>query len=319
MTRTRKLIDEILEIRQRRKTGHTLSELFIRVSALEASFEKRTEIESELLKYFPVALVACLEGFFRLAIKEIIDTGTPFLENAVKLLSNIKFDYEVIKALHGKQITIGEFVSHQLPISSLSHIQTHLSAVLSKDFLGSLRGVSDRVAHEIHGKPETPILTDPDSTYANVARTFELRHIICHELATNFEISRDEIEVCFYSTTLFLKAAEEFISETLYPGAPLTQTDMNIATGNELNALLEKIEEMEKEILSLLEKDRREDFTLASAAWRAYMGKWATFGANAYKGGTIWPTIYAGSAATLAKDRIAQLTEYLEYCKTGMV
>jgi len=318
MTRTRELINEILETRQRRKTGQIISELFIRMITLEASFEKRAEIEKELLKYFPVALVACLEGFFRLAIKEIIDTGTPFLENTVKLLTNIKFDYDFIKALHGKQITIGEFVSHQLPISSLTHIQTHLSALFGKDFLDDLRSVSDRAAHEIHGKPENPILTDPHTTYANVARTFELRHIICHELATNFDISRDEIEVCFYSTILFLKAAEELISETLHPGAPLTQADMNIAAGQELHRLLEKIVAIENEILSLLEEDRRGDFTLASTAWRAYMEKWANFRANAYKGGTIWPTIYAGSAAALARDRVAQLTEYLEHCKTGM-
>ncbi len=56
MTRTRELIEEILEIRQRRRSAHTTSELFFRMIALERAFGRRSEIEPELLKYFPVAL-----------------------------------------------------------------------------------------------------------------------------------------------------------------------------------------------------------------------------------------------------------------------
>lgn len=313
MTRTRELIKEILEIRQRMKSDHTISELFNRMSALEGAFEKRSEIEPELLRYFPVALVACVEGFFRLAIKRIIDTGPPYIENAVKLLANIKFDYEFIKALHGKQITIGDFVSHQVPLSSLAHIQAHLSALLSKDFLDGLRGVSDRAAEEIHDRPKSHILTDSNLTYAAVSRTLELRHIICHELATNFSVTRDEIEGCFFNTTLFLKASEELVSETLQPGAPLTQADMNIAAAEELRLLLERVASLEAEISSRLGKKRTDEFALAASVWRTYMKSWAAFEADEYKGGTIWPTIYGGSAASIAKERIAQLAEYFEY------
>jgi len=319
MTRTRELIEEILEIRQRRRSVHRTSELFFRMIALERAFERRSEIEPELLKYFPVALVACLEGFFRLAMSEIIDTGPPFLEAAVKLLTNIKFDYEFIKALHGKRITTGDFISHQVPLSSLTHIQTHLSALLNKEFLRELRNVTNRVAHEIHGKPKTPILADPDAIYGIVERTFELRHIICHELATNFKVSCDDVERCFFSTMLFLKASGELISETLHPGAPLTQTDMNIAAGEELHHLLEKIRTIEQEIISLLEKDRAEEFTLAASSWHAYMESWANFEANECKGGTIWPTMYANCAAELAKQRVGQLSEYLENYKQRWV
>ena len=326
MSRTRRLIEEILEIRDRRKTDDTTIELFTRMLALENAFEKRTDVEPELLRYFPVALVASLEGFFRLAIKEIIDLGSPYLENAARLLTNVKFDYDFIKALHGKQITIGDFVAHQLPLSSLTNIQTDLSALLGIDFLQELGVVSDRVAHEIYGKPKVPILTDPDKTYAGVSRTFELRHIICHELASNFETLGDEIEVCFFSTTQFLKASGELIQQTIYPGLPLTQTDINIAAGKELNLLLEESDALVRELKDTLEESdalyrnpelnleehRAEEFGLVVSAWKAYMENWANFEANGYKGGSMWSMVYSYSAANIVRDWIAQIKRYLK-------
>lgn len=37
------------------------------------------EIKIELLRYFSVGLVSCLEGYYRAIIKELIDYGPPFV------------------------------------------------------------------------------------------------------------------------------------------------------------------------------------------------------------------------------------------------
>jgi hypothetical protein len=92
MSRTSELIQQIIEVRGRKHSDSAIGELFQRLSELQRAFETRGEFHPELLKYFPVGLVACIEGIFRLFIKEIIDTGSPYLERAEKLLTSGKFD-----------------------------------------------------------------------------------------------------------------------------------------------------------------------------------------------------------------------------------
>jgi hypothetical protein len=116
-----------------------------------------------------------------------------------------------------------ELVAHGVQLSRLEHVESALSSLLSKSFLQGLRTTTDRWAQEVEGEPAAPILEHPDAVFADVARTFELRHIICHELASRYEIQPGEIARCFESCVLFLRAADEYISETLHPGAPLTQ------------------------------------------------------------------------------------------------
>jgi hypothetical protein len=316
MSRTRDLIQEIIDVRNRRASDNTFSELLSRLSNLEQAFEKRGDFHPEVAKYFPVALVACIEGFFRLTIKELINTKEAYLDSATKLLSNIKFDFNSVKALHGKKITIGDFISHQVSINSLESIDSHLSTLLGKDFLKELPKATDRWARRFE-EQSSPILKEPDKIYADVARTFELRHIICHELATKFEFSIQEIERCFLSTVLFLKASEEFLSETLYPNAPLTQLEMNETAAQELNHLLKDIELLNQQIKSAIEQDRVSDFSKATIAWQSYMEQWAEFIANyVAAGGSAWPTIYAGAAAAIARPRINELKECLDWCKS---
>ena len=312
MSRTSELIQQIIEVRGRGHSDATIGALFGRLFKLERAFETRGELHPELLKYFPVGLVACIEGSFRLYIKEIIDTGSPYLERAEKLLTSGKFDFESIKALHGKQITIGELISHQVSINNLTGVCSQMSELLGSNFLLSLRQVHDRWAYEIQKKPKEPILQDPDAIYAAVARTFELRHIICHELATGYDVKLEEVESCFFSTTLFLKASEALVSETLNPGAPLTHKDMHIAQSERLQGLLSKVESLNQQIAELVGQGRTEDFSNSVAAWQAYMKSWAEFEANEYKGGSILPTIYGAAASQVAQARVDQLIEYLD-------
>ena len=284
MPRTVNLIKQIIEVRERRDTGFAISELFLRLIDLEKAFKERENLSPEFLKYFPVGLVACLEGYFRLEIKQIIDFGSPYLERSEKLLSNGKFDFESIKARHGKQITLGELVAHQIPISNLDRVCSHLSALMGKDFLQELRQVHDRWAYEVKKQPKEPILKDPDAVYAGVAKTFELRHIICHELATRYEFKLEEIEHCFFSTTLFLKASESLIREMLFPGAPLTQSAKNVEAFEESQGYLKEIEKLNLQIIEIIGQERGEDYSKSATAWYAYLESWANFEANENKG-----------------------------------
>lgn len=311
MGRARDIIQEIAEVRQRRRFGLSKAELPMRLLNIEQAFKTHDKKEVELIRYFPVALIACVEGYFRMAIKELIDAGEPYLSNAEKPASSLKLDFSALRAVHGKAITVGELVAHGVQLSRLEHIETALSGLLGKGFLDSLRTTTDRWAHEIRGKPAVPILSEPDKVFADVARTFELRHIICHEIASAYEIKSDEVARCFESCVTFLRAADEFIWETIHPGAPLTQTDMNIAAGKSLSEKQEQLAKAVEAVRSRLDEAELAAFDEAQAKWKLYCDAWADFVAGERAGGgTIWPVIYAGAAEAAVERRIHEVNGF---------
>jgi hypothetical protein len=310
MSRIRDLIQEIVEIRQRQVSGSAMGELWQRFLTLEHAFEKHDKSEEETIRYFPVALVACIEGYCRMAIKELIDAGEPYLANAEKLLSSSKSDFSVLRAVYGKKITVGEFVAHSVRLSSLEHLETAFSSLIGTGFLQALRAATDRWAHEVEGKPTAPILPKPDEVFASVARTFELRHIICHEIASAYAIESEEVARCFMDCEAFLRAANEFITETLYPGVPLTQTEMNAAAWQSLEERRELLRDSVAKLRSRLDTAECTVFDDAQEKWQAYCDAWATFVAEEFDGGSIWPVIYAGAAEALVRQRIEEVGAY---------
>src|SRR5512135_2320310 len=101
----RDLLDEILQKRGRHPVDATRLDLFNRRSErlrraimqlLEQADPDATEADIELSRYFPVALVACIEGYFRMAIANLIDEGSPFIKRVPKLRDiNISVDAAV--------------------------------------------------------------------------------------------------------------------------------------------------------------------------------------------------------------------------------
>lgn len=311
MGRTRDIIQEIADIRQRRRFGSAMHELPARLFLLESAFKSHDKMERELVRYFPVALVACVEGYFRMAIKDLVDSGEPFLTNAEKPASSLKLDFSLLRAVHGKTVTVGELVAHGVQLSRLEHIETVFSSLLGKGFLEALRSATDRWAHEVKGEPATPILAKPECVFADVARTFDLRHIICHEIASAYEIESNEVAQCFESCVSFLRAADELISEAIFPGAPLTQTDMNIAAGKSLNEKEEQLAEVIAALKSRLDETETAAFDEAQEKWQLYCDAWANFVAGERaSGGTIWPLIYAGAAEASVGRRIDEIAGF---------
>ncbi|MDH3062310.1 lysozyme inhibitor LprI family protein [Achromobacter insolitus] len=305
---TRDIIQEIADVRGRRLFGSSMAELPLRLFALEHAFAQYDRSNAELSKYFPVALIACVEGYFRMVVTDLIDSGEPFLSNAEKPASGIKLDFSVLRAVHGKSVTVGELVAHNLQLSRLEQVESTMSSLLGGDFKSGLSIIKDRWAHEVKGLPTEPILSDPNQVYADVRRTFELRHIICHEIASAYEIDVEEIGRCFQSCVSFLKAADEFVSETLHPGAPLTQTDMNIAAADSYHETEARLRQVSDDLRARLTPEEAEAFDESQARWSEYSEAWISFVAGPREdGGSIWPLVVASAAEDLAKQRTAQV------------
>ncbi|MBX3621278.1 MAG: DUF1311 domain-containing protein [Rhizobacter sp.] len=310
MSRTRDIIEEIAQVRQRRMFGRAFAELPLRLFALEQAFKEHDQKNAELTRYFPVAMVACIEGYFRLAIKELVDAGEPYITNAERPASSIKLDFTLIRAVHGKAVTVGELVGHSVPLSRLDHIESTMSSLLGVSFLDRMRTIADRWKHEVRGAEEKPILSNPDEVFSDVAKAFELRHIICHEIASAHEILYSEVARCFENCIAFLRAADELVSETLHPGAPLTQSAMNIAAGESLADARQSMEQAASALRVRLSGDDLVAFDEAQTSWEKACTAWAEFDAMQVKGGTMWPAVRAESEAALVRSRTHELRSY---------
>jgi hypothetical protein len=67
----------------------------------------------------------------------LIDYGSPFRENVVKF-NEIKFGIEHVVAIQGGKLSLGEFVSHFLPVNGVQDITNSMSILLNRPFLDEL-------------------------------------------------------------------------------------------------------------------------------------------------------------------------------------
>ena len=155
-------------------------------------------------------------------------------------------------------------------------------------------------------------IENSDQIILDIKRTFELRHIFCHEFATNLHVEKDEILRCFNNSKIFLNQTNNFIWDLIYPNSPETQSEMNdnasetfAKADRELNELIFKIKKASVENaymtlnIDLLDKSISE--------WKKYRDVKAELDASVVEGGSMYPTIYADSLTTTTKEKIESL------------
>lgn len=151
------------------KTGHPISTL-----------DYSHGLSQELIRYIPIALVACIEGYFRKLYADLIDHGSPYKENASKL-SDIKFSIETVISLEVNSVSIGEFVAHFLTANNLDDINKNISKLIGDDFLSRLKVMRNRA---IGQQSLFPINEEEQIGYMiqGIEHMFKLRHMFCHEI-----------------------------------------------------------------------------------------------------------------------------------------
>lgn len=318
----RNLINEITAIKSRSEfnSRHDYSSKLNDIEyAFQENLDYNGDFNKELLKYIPIATVACFEAFFRSVYKEFIDFGKPFSDNVVKFnqAQNVKFDFEIVNAIQTKTVTVGEFVSHILPCNNFEDINKNFSLLCSIDFAEQIKKFKPESIFEHVNDNSKQFIDNGDQIIADIKRTFELRHIFCHEFATNLHIDKDEILRCFNSAKLFLNQTNDFVWDLIYPNAPQNQTDMNIQASDEF-------EKFENDLLVLIStikeaKNENSDFDLnvklfdkTIEQWKLYRKTKAELDASFVEGGTMYPLLYASSLTTTTKEKIESLKNEFE-------
>ncbi|MCJ7579606.1 MAG: hypothetical protein MUP98_03615 [Candidatus Aminicenantes bacterium] len=179
---------------------------------IKDEIDSKKVFRNELLKYIPIGSVACIQGYFSLAIRDIIDYGPPYRDNILKLSKDIKFDMEPILGVFDGKITLGEFISALLPIRNLEVINFYMTSLLDIRFLDKLRNQKITVPDR---NSQYSFSDDADKVYADIHKIFEDRHIFCHELAPLKKPKLEETKRLFDNASLFIMATEPLIYSML--------------------------------------------------------------------------------------------------------
>ncbi len=267
----------------------------------------------EVFRYVPIALVACFEGFFRSSYAEIIDYGTPYRDNITKFnqTKNTKLDFNIINAIKDEKISVGEFISYVLPCNNFSDIDKNMSTLLACSFSKSIKGFSSNSICEDINEINKEFNANPDKIIKAIQRIFELRHIFCHEFATEVHVDKDEIRFLLSSAEIFLEHIDGYIWHTLYPNASETQADMNRSADQEARKLDTQLSEFIHLIKSYEFKDDRafdKDLLEKSIMkWKEYRDAEAELQASGYKGGTMYPLVYLMSFSAITERKLKDL------------
>src|SRR5258706_10246492 len=216
----RDYVVEILERQQRLRFRAALAELGLRFMYLELELMHPEKLSDEMMRYFPIATIACMESFFRLTIAELIDDGPPFSER-IDSFDNVRIDLTALRAIQGRRITVGDFMSHLLPLNSLGDINKAMSCLLGVDFLENVKQ-RYKLPEGAHTEGLHSMVPTVGELFSGVAEAFRLRHIFAHEFASNEPVDRARIRQAFNASFVFMLLASSAVDAIQSPGAPRT-------------------------------------------------------------------------------------------------
>lgn len=183
--------------------------------------------KQELYKYIPVTLIATLESFFRSAVKRMIDVDDKYFINSHELFknNNIKIDFEILQNIHKREFTLGELISHHVSFSKFENIDETFSRLLEISFTGELKKFVSLSLYPGRELTSKEFITNYSIIISDVKRLFAIRNIICHEMAKDINLKKEDVFQLYKSTKLFLNQAHNYISDLLYPDSEEKQLE----------------------------------------------------------------------------------------------
>lgn len=323
---------QIVSIKERR--GNLCCDILLyRLSSInEALAACKGSNSIELYKYIPISLVATMEAFFRATVRLLIDHDIIYMDNAAKIpsLKTNKFDFEILKAIQGKVISGSELISHLIRINNFDDINTIMTNILDENFLNELNTFKQsdyRAGLKLLNNERINInkfRADSEKIKKMVIKTFELRHIFCHEVPSfDYQVNQTEIESCFNSVSIFLNVCNEYINNLLHPNTPLTQTDMNVESYNKyknlednMNNLIDQVRVIFKDDIDFLRA-----FDYSQVKWLEYVDAFmkARFPKDDTRRnyGSVYPLCVNSERADLTNHRIKQIIGWVDGTSEG--
>lgn len=270
----------------------------------------------EVLKYIPIATVACFESFFRSIVTELIDKGEPYSQNVLKFnqSNNIKFDFNIVNAIQKKKISVGDFISHILNCNNIKDFNSNLSILTQIDFLEELKTFEPKKITKPAIDTAKIFKAKSSIILESIDYIFRLRHIFCHEFANNIELEYLVVKGTYEHCKIFLFHVNDFIWNLLEPDAPLTRAEMNIRAGKNFEKAEFELTKVVDEIKNLDLSNEHiyvdsKDIDLVIEKWKEYRELKAESFAKQSKEGTIYPLLKLNSLKATTEKMTAELIE----------
>jgi uncharacterized protein YecT (DUF1311 family) len=266
---------------------------------------------NEAPDFVPIRLVTMLEVFARSWIAMLVDAGEPYVQRAGELVGgSVKFDFGVVRALAGKQISVGELISHSVSINQLSDLEAIFTTLAGTKIFPAIANLPDRWGSEIDGVDD-PIVADIENLRRNLAALFKVRHIVVHEMPIHRNYENDEIGGFLSATSQFLHAVDQYLDTMLNGNFPLQQQPMNTEAWRRAE---EKDSELKAWIKSREELASSPLFNLAQESWIAFRQAQSEYvaGYDQEWPGTIAPLLQASEHQRMTVERLGEIKRIIE-------
>lgn len=275
----RDLVSEIEEIRSRGDVSgwdNGITKLLFLVDQT-----RNLEQEREEHGYFLVASVSAIETYFRWEIQRLVDSGDARYISRLRLDdSTLKISHDLLVAVHGKRVSIGELIARSVRLHSLDAINKTMGQLLGADLLELVKDARSPELRREQKENAPRIIDSIGETLERVKRTFELRHIICHEAHLDMVFQVDEVRSLCSACYGFVLASHYGIEFHRNPDAPLTLAEAYEAASQRVKVLDNEINGVEQQIISKMHSEMAAGFNAIQEAWRIYVRREAEFNSS---------------------------------------
>lgn len=160
-----------------------------------------------MAEFVPMRISTCIEVYVRELVRELIDAGNPYSDQAAKLVKNARLDLAFAAHLAGKRLSIGDFVAHSVSINDIAAVIS-IFTTLIVDFIPKLKTAHALWTEDECSWPLDPIIEDYERTVSSLSKMFEVRHVLTHELPDASVVDDLDIEELCKAASLFVDACD---------------------------------------------------------------------------------------------------------------
>jgi len=168
---------------------------------------------SELAKYVPIGYAACIEGYFELVYRDLIDSGAPFNDNVANL-KDLTININHVIAMQNGKVTLGEYVSHLLPGNNLDKINDIMTTILGEPFLEKVKSIKI----DYFGDKKPVSLDDikmASRVVTDIQSLFKQRHIFAHELNSKHAFNINHLMQISSASVYLIEATEAIVENAI--------------------------------------------------------------------------------------------------------
>lgn len=305
----RNRIEEIVARRSRASRTNPVSHW--EIQTLAQQWQDGTALLHDVPDFVPIRLVTMLEVFTRTWIATLVDAGEPYVQRAGELVGgSVKFDFGIVRALAGKQVSVGELVSHSVSINQLADLENIFSTLTNTAIFPAIAQLADRWASEVEGVSD-PIIEDIDMMRSKMAALFAVRHIVVHEIPIEKPYQDGDLSSFITASLQFVHAVDQYLDTMLNGNFPLQQQPMNAEAWRraeeknaELTAMIDLQEVLKSSALFRKAQEFWDAFRQAQSEYVAgYDEEWP---------GTIAPLLQATEYKRMTVERLDDIKRLVD-------